>query len=350
MSKILPFAVAVLSAASIGANAATISFNTFVSSSSINAAEGQNQTIGFTYAGNKFVGSVYFGANNNQLYSTDLTGGNVQQFGSPIPTANGEVVLAASLGQGGFPTGDIYTGSEANGNIYHIGNAGGAATLFASGLTGGVRGILFDPDSTFGGDMLVTTNTGHIYRVNSAGTPTLLASLGEDTEGMDIATSAWGPFAGYLLVDSEGSGTLRLISPTGVVTPVATVSGAEFETVSFVPLNLGLSGNPLEGFYVANYAVNIQFADASQFAGLQGDAVITSEDPVNSRLWDVHYDSGSGTFAVTQLAGHLPNQSEDGIFVTTQRIIDVSSPEPSTLLLAGGAFLIAGLVRRKRRA
>ena len=231
-------------------------------------------------------------------------------------------------------------------------------TLFASGLSGGVRGILFDPDSTFGGDMLVTTNSGNIYRVNSAGTATLLASVGEDTEGMDIATSAWGPFAGYLLVDSEGSGTLRLISPTGVVTVVATVAGSEFETVSFVPLNLGLSGNPLEGFYVANYAVDIQgqflsdiqFADASQFAGLQGDAVITSEDPVNSRLWDVHYDSGSGTFAVTQLAGHLPNQSEDGIFVTTQRIIDVSSPEPSTLLLAGGAFLIAGLVRRKRRA
>ena len=348
MSKILPFAVAVLCASSIGANAATISFNTFVSSSSINAVEGQNNTIGVTYAGNKFVGSVYFGANNNQLYSTDLTGGNVQQFGSPIPTANGEVVLAASLGQGGFPTGDIYTGSQANGNIYHIGNAGGAATLFTSGLAGGVRGILFDPDSTFGGDMLVTTSSGNIYRVNSAGVATVLASVGEDTEGMDIATSAWGPFAGYLLVDSEGTGNLRLISPTGAVTLIGTVP--EAETVSFVPLNLGLSGNPLEGFYVANYAVDVQFADASQFAGLQGDAVITSEVSSNSPLWDIHYDSGSGKFSVTKLSGTLPNQSEDGIFVTTQRIIDVSSPEPSTLFLAGGGFLIAGLIRRKRRA
>ena len=337
-----------LSLASIGANAGPITFSTFVSSANILGAEGQNNTIGFAYAGNKFVGSVYFGANNAQLYSTDLAGGNVQQFSSPIPTAGGEVVLAGSLGKGGFPTGDIYTGSQVNGNIYHISNAGGAPTLFASGLAGGVRGILFDTGSSFGGDMLVTTNSGNIYRVNSAGAVTVLASLAEDTEGMDIATSAWGSYAGYLLVDSEGSGTLRLISPTGGVTVVGTVPSAE--TVSFVPLNLGSSGNALEGFYVANYAVDIQFADASQFAGLLGDAVITSEQGSASALHSIHYDSNTNTFSITLLSGVLPAQSEDGIFVTAQRIIDVSTPEPSTMLLAGGALVMVGLLRRKRRA
>ena len=35
----------------------------------------------------------------------------------------------------------------------------------------------------------------------------------------------------------------------------------EAETVSFVPLNLGSSGYPLQGFYVPNYPVNVQFAD-----------------------------------------------------------------------------------------
>ena len=38
---------------------APLIFNEFVSGSSINAVEGQNETIGFAYAGNKFVGSVY---------------------------------------------------------------------------------------------------------------------------------------------------------------------------------------------------------------------------------------------------------------------------------------------------
>ena len=35
--------------------------------------------------------------------------------------------------------------------------------------------------------------------------------------------------------------------------------------VCFVPLNLGSSGTPVEGFYSANYPVNVIKADASQF-------------------------------------------------------------------------------------
>ena len=139
--------------------------------------------------------------------------------------------------------------------------------------------------------MLVTTFSGQIFEITSAGgaITTPLASTGEDTEGMDIAPSTWGPYAGQLLVSSEGSGELRFISPTGVVTLLRDSSGAPIivpsaETVSFVPLNLGISGNPLEGFYVANYPVNIQKAPASDFAGLQGDAIITSEDSFNARV------------------------------------------------------------------
>jgi hypothetical protein len=58
---------AVLAAATTSAHA-TVNFSTFVSGSDIAAAEGGNQsTIAFNYTGTGFVGSVYFGPNNNQL-------------------------------------------------------------------------------------------------------------------------------------------------------------------------------------------------------------------------------------------------------------------------------------------
>src|SRR5678816_4081791 len=102
------------------AAAAPLSFGDFVTSAAINAVEGQNQTIGFAYAGNKFVGSVYFGNNNNQLYSTNLSG----------------------VG----PNREIGTGSEAGGAVWRVSNGGTSQAQFAgAGIVGGVRSLAFDP-------------------------------------------------------------------------------------------------------------------------------------------------------------------------------------------------------------
>jgi hypothetical protein len=340
--------------------AATVTFNTFVSAGDIAAVEGQTQTIGFNYAGNKFVGSVYFGATNLQLYQTDLTGHNVQLFGSPLPDGSGEPVLAGSLGLGGFVKDDVYA-SGADANIYHYANAGGAPNLFATLPAGTVtRQIFFDPSGNFGGDMLVTTTSGNIYRVNSAGVVTPLANVGEDAEGMDIASSNYGPFAGDLLVASEQSGSIRAVSNTGVVTTLALrdsggtpVNIFEAETVSVVPLNFGQSGNPLEGFYVANFPIDIQKAgNVSDFTPYLGDAIVTSEESSNSQVWDLAYDSTTNTFVVTQI-GNMPGQSEDGIFVTAERIVLTGggAPEPTTwAMMLVGIGLVGFWLRRRRIA
>src|SRR6516162_9445003 len=79
------------------AQAATINFTTFTNPHPVMPpADG---TVGFTYAGNKFVGSVLQNGTGS-LYSTDLTGGNVQPFAPSVSlnSLSGEHYVAASFG------------------------------------------------------------------------------------------------------------------------------------------------------------------------------------------------------------------------------------------------------------
>jgi hypothetical protein len=323
---------------------ANIVFTTFTTPS------GGGAPIGFAFAGNEFVGTIQKDG-TSVLYSVDLNGGNVQTFDPGVSLAgssSSEHFVASSLGLGGFPSRDIYV--AAGSGIVHINNAGTAANIFVSGLNGGVRGILFDAIGTFGGDMLVTTNATsgpNVYRINSAGVVTPLASTGEDTEGLDIAPlGSAGIFSGDLFTASEGSGNIRAITPAGTMTIVANVPSAE--ELTFVPLDLGATGNPVEGFYGASYPANVQKAGVSQFIGLQGDIIVTGETTHN--VTDLHFLGNTSPFYSASLIGTFPNQPEDGIFVTTA-IIRASTPvpEPATFTLFGLGLLAAGVVARVPR-
>ncbi len=140
-----------------------------------------------------------------------------------------EHFVASSLGLGGCGNRDVYVASTVGNSIIKIDHAGTSGSTFVSGLGGAPRGILFDAGGSFGHDMLVTTNNGNIYRVNSSGVSNLLASVGEDVEGLDIAPlgAGFSSYDGNLIVASEGSGAIRAISPTGQVTYLTSIASAE---------------------------------------------------------------------------------------------------------------------------
>src|SRR5262249_59616291 len=81
-------------------------------------------TIGFTFAGNKFVGSVQADG-SHVLYQTDLNGGNVQLFAPTVTIPGGSVssehFVASSFGLGGFPRPDGYVASGTR--LIHLNNS-----------------------------------------------------------------------------------------------------------------------------------------------------------------------------------------------------------------------------------
>lgn len=342
-------AIAITAVAATSAHALT--FNTFVSGGDLSSSLSNTSAIGFSYAGNKFVGSVYYGSNNNQLYQTNLSGGAVTKFGSPIPGFAGEIYVSSSLGLGGWGSREVFAGSETGGTIYKFSNDGTSQGVFVSGLAGGVRGIGFDPYGNYGHDMIVTTNAGNVYRVDSGGTATFLANVGGDAEGLDFTPQAFGSIAAHtLVVVSEGTGLLTAIAADGSKTGL----GVGFNTpemLSFVPLNLGVSGNPLEGFYAADYSVQVIKADAADFMPYVGEAIVTEE--LSHNVFRVYWD---GSAFQKQLLGAFPHQPEDGIFVTaailkpgcevTHSCGGNSVPEPSTVLLMASG--LAGLYFSRR--
>lgn len=261
------------------------------------------------YQPDRVIMSVNWGSglpNNFVLVAPD---GTQSQFSS-VAGLTDEVYLVAirpSTCQGGFTPGDVFMGTGTPGVIDKLTNGG--ATRIDPWVTlpgeGGLLrgGIVQDTNCVAGGDLIVTTNFGDVWRVTSAGTPTLVATgAGDWLEGPATVpnNSRYGPWAGQILAASESCGCVQSIDPvTGAHTTWGVgqlnMSGpgvVQAEGVHIVPRN--------ENFYGVDFGSHtLQGASYTQFSGIVGDVVVATES--TGRLVDVAWDSTAGVFTTSDL-------------------------------------------------
>ena len=188
----------------------------------------------------------------------------------------------------GFSPNDIFVTEGSV--VYKVRPDGLGVTTFAT-LTGcgyDHSGITFDHEGSFGYNIMVTCPSGDIWRVDSTGTPFLVANLGlgvADYEGPAVAPMSFGTYAGQLLVADEDNGVVHAIASggpenPGTVTPnVFHFFGAEgVVVIPDTPCSFGSSNAVLlSALQQQNSIFKLSSSDFTG-AGLGGDILIVSEE------------------------------------------------------------------------
>lgn len=220
---------------------------------------------------------------------------------SNVAGLNGEVLVAAARddGQGpspgGFNAGELLTSTGVPGVVARI-SADGASVqnpwVILPDETGHIAGLHVDRTGVFGGDLVVVTTSGGVWRVNSAAVPTRLAMLNTRLAGVAVVpddAERYGPWAGKAIVGAKDQASVYAIDPQGAADSLQI--GINPQDIDIVPAH--------ENFYALDFeSRKLWGAAEGAFAGIIGDILVAQESPgVLSRVrWD------GSSFAVTQVA------------------------------------------------
>lgn len=230
-----------------------------------------------------------------------LGGGGGHSVFSNVAGFGGTVVVAAArddgqgLSRGGFHPGELFTSNGVAGAIARL-SADGATVqnpwTTLPGETGIISGLHVDRTGTFGGDLLVVTTAGGVWRVNSAAVATRVAALNTRLAGVVVVpdeAERYGPWAGRALVGAKDQGSVHALNAQGQADSLQV--GLQPQDIDLVPAH--------ENFFAVEPAARrLLGAPEGAFAGIIGDILITQKSPgVIARVrWD-----GLG-FVVSELA------------------------------------------------
>jgi RHS repeat-associated protein len=266
---------------------------------------GFNSPIGIDYhqPTGKVVMSVNYN-NGGQPYNLELVAadGTRSRF-SQISGLTDELKIATArddtgtgMSIGGFHAGELFTGSGVPGVIVRVSPDGTQVQnpwVVLPGENGLMRGSLYvDRTGVYGGDLIVVTTTGGVWRITSAGQATQLTRLGTHLEGLQTIPNdpaKYGPWAGKILIGAEEQGRFYAVDAQGSSTFYSI--GINPEDIDLIPAN--------ENFFGVDFSGQTLWgAPAAAFSQMVGDILVAQESP--GLLYRVHWDGTQ--FQKTQLA------------------------------------------------
>jgi hypothetical protein len=266
-------------------------------------------TTGF----NNPIGIDYHEPTNRVVMSVNYSSGTPYNFElvaqdgtrTPFSTVSGfteEVKIAtvrSGPNQGGFSVGDLFTGTGSPGVVARISADGTIVDnpwVVLPNETGLLRGSLFhDRYGVFGGDLIVATTAGNIWRITSGAVASQLASLPQGSfEALTTVPNdpaRYGPWAGKIVVGAsqfftvDGAGNTEAFDIRGLA--------GDLEDIAIIPDG--------ENFFGVDFAGQTLWgAPPAAFVGMVGDFLVAQEG--SGALFHLRWDPASSSFQSEQVA------------------------------------------------
>ena len=236
--------------------------------------------IDFHEPTNSIILSVnYSGGQPSNLERVEFDGSHSTYSALAGLTDELKIATVRSVGNpAGFPVGDVFTGNGQDGEIVRVTNGGATVMnpwVSLPGTNNGLmRGSLYiDRTGVYGGDLIVCTTNGEVWRVDINANPTFIAAVGTHLEGLATVPNdpvRYGPLAGKIIAGAENQGLLYAFDATGATSTFAL--GVNVEDIDFIRAN--------EAFIGVNFGTSrLLSTPATSFAGMDGDILLTQEFP-----------------------------------------------------------------------
>jgi len=239
-----------------------------------------------------YAGLDYHHSSRKLLLSANNPAGQPHNFeavaadGTRSPFSNvagltGDILIATArdegqgLSRGGFVAGEVFTTTGVPGSIARL-NASGA-TVQNPWVTlpneNGITGLYLDRTVVFGGDLIVVTDIGGVWRVNVNAEATKLAGLNTRLSGVSVVPDdpdRYGPWTGRILAGAKDLSAVYAIDALGQATPLQ---------LNVHPHDIDIVPAQENFFAVDSSARKVLGASDGAFAGVIGDILVTQQSP-----------------------------------------------------------------------